>query len=193
TGRGTLTSSPCGPFPRREGGRGLGRSYRRFRFEACPYRIAERLYLVQRDVQPTVRASPRTARYNLGRLHVARNTPSATGHQRRWSRGAPPASRSPRIRLARSERHPHPTKEYAMSPDPNSPTGPGSLQRNAFGARDTLKTRAGALAFYRLSALDGQTALPLDRLPVTVRILIENALRATDLEPGLVSEAEVAA
>jgi aconitase A len=80
-----------------------------------------------------------------------------------------------------------------MSPDPSSPTGPGSLLRNAFGARDTLATSAGALAFFRLSALDGQTALPLDRLPVTVRILIENALRATDLEPGLVSEAEVAA
>jgi aconitase A len=75
-----------------------------------------------------------------------------------------------------------------MSPDPTA-----SLRRNAFGARNTLATGAGPVAFYRLDALDGQTNLPLDRLPFTVRILLENALRTTDLEPGLVSEAEVAA
>jgi aconitase A len=68
-----------------------------------------------------------------------------------------------------------------------------STLRNAFGARDTLSATASSYAFYRLDALTGQTNLPLDRLPFTVRILLENALRMTDLEPGLVSEAEVAA
>ncbi len=68
-----------------------------------------------------------------------------------------------------------------------------SLLRNAFGARDTLSTASGSLALYRLGALEGQTTLPLDRLPVTMRILLENALRSTDVEPGLVSEAEVSA
>ena len=69
-----------------------------------------------------------------------------------------------------------------------------STLRNAFGARDTLSaTASSSYAFYRLDALTGQTNLPLDHLPFTVRILLENALRMTDLEPGLVSEAEVAA
>src|SRR5262249_54120469 len=62
-----------------------------------------------------------------------------------------------------------------------------------FGARETLADAPGAPAYYRLAALDGQTNVPLDRLPFTVRVLLENALRATDLEPGLVSEADVAA
>jgi aconitate hydratase len=65
--------------------------------------------------------------------------------------------------------------------------------RNAFGARDTLSAASTTYAFYRLDALTGQTNLSLDHLPFTVRILLENALRMTDLEPGLVNEAEVAA
>ncbi len=68
-----------------------------------------------------------------------------------------------------------------------------SSMRNAFGARDTLSAGSASYAFYRLEALTGQTNLALDRLPFTVRILLENALRMTDLEPSLVSEAEVAA
>jgi aconitate hydratase A / 2-methylisocitrate dehydratase len=68
-----------------------------------------------------------------------------------------------------------------------------SSMRNAFGARDALSAASTSYAFYRLDALTGQTNLPLDHLPFTVRILLENALRMTDLEPTLVSEAEVAA
>jgi aconitase A len=68
-----------------------------------------------------------------------------------------------------------------------------SSMRNAFGARDTLSAASASYAFYRLDALTGQTNLTLDHLPFTVRILLENALRMTDLEPTLVSEAEVAA
>ena len=68
-----------------------------------------------------------------------------------------------------------------------------SSMRNAFGARDTLSAASASYAFYRLDALTGQTNLPLEHLPFTVRILLENALRMTDLEPTLVSEADVAA
>src|SRR5579884_1447858 len=80
-----------------------------------------------------------------------------------------------------------------MSPDPNQHAGSESSGRDAFGARDTLTTPSGAYTYYRLSALDGQTNLPLEKLPYTLRILLENVLRATDREPGLVSEADVSA
>ncbi|HLZ25320.1 MAG TPA: aconitate hydratase AcnA [Ktedonobacterales bacterium] len=68
-----------------------------------------------------------------------------------------------------------------------------SQQKNTFGARAALKTASGAVEMYRLDALAGRRATPLDRLPFTVRVLVENALRQHDLEPGLVSEADVLA
>ncbi|MGH2514074.1 MAG: aconitate hydratase, partial [Ktedonobacterales bacterium] len=60
-----------------------------------------------------------------------------------------------------------------------------------FGARAALKTASGDVEMYRLDALAGQRTTPLDRLPFTVRVLVENALRQHDLEPGLVSDADV--
>ncbi|HEU5440563.1 MAG TPA: aconitate hydratase AcnA [Ktedonobacterales bacterium] len=68
-----------------------------------------------------------------------------------------------------------------------------SSSSNAFGARATLQSAAGSVAYYRLGALAGHGATPLDQLPFTVRILAENALRNADLEPGLVHPAEVRA
>jgi aconitate hydratase len=68
-----------------------------------------------------------------------------------------------------------------------------SQQNNTFGARAALKTASGSVEMYRLDALARQQATPLDRLPFTVRVLVENALRQHDLEPGLVSEADVLA
>ncbi|MBF6591394.1 MAG: aconitate hydratase AcnA, partial [Ktedonobacterales bacterium] len=62
---------------------------------------------------------------------------------------------------------------------------------NTFGARASLSSAAGATSIYRLSALAGQTRLPLEQLPITVRILLENLLRQHDLQPGLVREEEV--
>ena len=59
-----------------------------------------------------------------------------------------------------------------------------------FGARATLKTTGGEVGYYRLDALSGMAA---EKLPFTVRILVENALRTNHLEPGLVSEADVLA
>ena len=63
--------------------------------------------------------------------------------------------------------------------------------KNTFGARATLQTTSGSVTIYRLDALRSQNPTPLDKLPFTVRILLENALRQHDLEPGLVSEADV--
>ncbi|WIG59513.1 MAG: Aconitate hydratase [Ktedonobacterales bacterium] len=64
---------------------------------------------------------------------------------------------------------------------------------NAFGARATLSTSAGPLTYYRLDALTSANVTPLAQLPFTLRVLVENALRNSDLEPGLVSQADVLA
>ncbi len=56
---------------------------------------------------------------------------------------------------------------------------PSSAQRDPFGARATLTTGQGTtLAYYRLGSLeDAGLVDDLGRLPVTVRILLENVLR----------------
>ncbi len=46
-----------------------------------------------------------------------------------------------------------------------------------FGARDTLKTRHGTYVFYRLDALEKAALTTLKRLPFSIRILLEAALR----------------
>ena len=66
-------------------------------------------------------------------------------------------------------------------------------QENTFGARATLQTGSGAATYYRLGALTEHGMTPIERLPFTLRILVENALRHHDLEPDLVSEADVLA
>src|SRR5258708_40100283 len=66
-------------------------------------------------------------------------------------------------------------------------------QQNTFGARATLHAQQGPVDYYRLDALQGQHATPSERLPFTLRILVENALRHHDLAPDLVSEADVLA
>ncbi len=64
---------------------------------------------------------------------------------------------------------------------------------NAFGARATLTSAAGPVTYYRLGALAGHNATPIEQLPFTLRVLVENALRNSDLEPGLVSRDDVLA
>jgi aconitate hydratase len=66
-------------------------------------------------------------------------------------------------------------------------------KHDSFGACATLQTAGGALHIYRLSALANHDTTPIERLPFTVRILLENALRHHDLVPELVSEADVLA
>src|SRR6185312_12887476 len=43
----------------------------------------------------------------------------------------------------------------------------------------------------RLSALAGQSGVALERLPVTIRILLENLLRTADLTPSLVTNDDI--
>ena len=66
-------------------------------------------------------------------------------------------------------------------------------RRDTYGARATLTTQGGSVAIYRLDALAQKLGVNLGRLPFTVRVLVENALRQHDLLPDLVSEADVRA
>ena len=49
-----------------------------------------------------------------------------------------------------------------------------------FGARTTLQLAGGSVDYYRLEALTRRGISDLHRLPYTVRILLENALRICD-------------
>ena len=65
--------------------------------------------------------------------------------------------------------------------------------RDTFGARATLEAQGGPVAIYRLEALASALGVNFERLPFTLRVLIENALRQHDLNPDLVSRADVEA
>ncbi len=64
------------------------------------------------------------------------------------------------------------------------------MKQDAFGARGTFQTAHGPATFYRLSALEkaGLTS-GLDRLPFSIKILLEGVLRSVDGE--LVTEEDV--
>ena len=66
-------------------------------------------------------------------------------------------------------------------------------RRDTFSARATLATQSGSVAIYRLDTLEQKLGVSFERLPFTLRVLIENALRQHDLLPDLVSEADVRA
>src|ERR687885_673741 len=55
-----------------------------------------------------------------------------------------------------------------------------SLQPDAMGARATLPTMRGAVTYYRLGALADQVGADLTKMPVTVKILLENLARLAD-------------
>ncbi|PAP78583.1 aconitate hydratase AcnA [Rubrivirga marina] len=59
-----------------------------------------------------------------------------------------------------------------------------------FDARDTIDTSAGAHTVYRLDRVAEATGADLDRLPFSIKVLLENALRQADL-PGPVGEDDV--
>jgi aconitate hydratase len=64
------------------------------------------------------------------------------------------------------------------------------MTTDVFGARDSLQTGHGPVTIYRLSALQKAGLAPgLDRLPFSIRILLEAVLRSVDGE--LVTEADV--
>ena len=51
------------------------------------------------------------------------------------------------------------------------------MAQDPFGVRDTLDTAAGTVAYYRLETLAEQTGTDLDRLPFSIKVLMENVLR----------------
>ncbi len=59
-----------------------------------------------------------------------------------------------------------------------------------FGARDTFESGAGPLGIYRLSALEERQLTQVSRLPFSIRMLLESALRNCD--GHAVTEADVA-
>jgi aconitate hydratase len=65
--------------------------------------------------------------------------------------------------------------------------------RDAFDARATLEAQGGSVAIYQLDALARALGVSFERMPFTVRVLVENALRQHDLNPDLVSQADVEA
>jgi len=61
--------------------------------------------------------------------------------------------------------------------------------QDPFGARSTLSTSGGSVAIHRLRALEQRGIPPIDRLPFSMRVLLENALRHCG--QGRVTEADV--
>src|SRR6266702_4526057 len=64
-----------------------------------------------------------------------------------------------------------------------------SAHNDVFGARATLETTQGTITYYRLDSLARHGVQALDRLPFTIKILLENVLRHAGSE--LVSEEDV--
>src|SRR5579859_2962931 len=64
-----------------------------------------------------------------------------------------------------------------------------SAYKDVFGARTTLESALGNVAYYQLGALTRQQGQSLEHLPFTIKILLENLLRNVDGE--LVREEEV--
>src|SRR5258708_3706453 len=61
--------------------------------------------------------------------------------------------------------------------------------KDVFGARASLESKHGTTNYYRLDALAQRGVQGLDRLPFTVKIVLENMLRHADGE--LVTEDDV--
>ena len=74
--------------------------------------------------------------------------------------------------------------------DQQTPKPPPARQRDPFGALAYLETAAGRVGVYRLSRLKALGIADVDRLPFSIKILLENALRNCD--GFLVTEDDVA-
>ena len=51
------------------------------------------------------------------------------------------------------------------------------MASNPYGAKFTVDLKEGPTTFYNLSALDGEGIIDIDRLPFSIRVLLENVLR----------------
>ena len=56
----------------------------------------------------------------------------------------------------------------------------GVLVQNFFGARETIKTTSGGYSFYRLYRLEELGLTKIDRLPFSIRVMLESLLRQCD-------------
>ena len=65
-----------------------------------------------------------------------------------------------------------------------------STHANPFGARSHLTAPHGPYTIYSLAALASELQVNIDRLPMTVKILLENVLRQADSNPDLRSVTE---
>ena len=54
------------------------------------------------------------------------------------------------------------------------------MTQDHFNARDVLKTEGGEYTFYRLDALEKAGLVNLKKMPFSIRILLESALRQVD-------------
>ncbi|MCH7720619.1 MAG: aconitate hydratase, partial [Planctomycetes bacterium] len=54
------------------------------------------------------------------------------------------------------------------------------MKKNPFGSVSVLETKAGAVTIYRLDALAGEGFCSLERLPYSIRVLLESVLRNVD-------------
>lgn len=59
-----------------------------------------------------------------------------------------------------------------------------------FGARSSLETQVGAVDFFRLESLEEHGIAELDRIPMTVKILLENLIRTAGTEHASQREVE---
>src|SRR5438552_18852044 len=64
-----------------------------------------------------------------------------------------------------------------------------TTERNPFGARGTVSTDEITATYYSLRKLEDEKLTKLDRLPYTVKVLLENVLRNCD--SGLAEERDV--
>lgn len=66
-------------------------------------------------------------------------------------------------------------------------------RRDPFGARATLETPEGRVTYYRLAALADHITIGLERLPYTVKVLLENVLRLAGNGPFTTEDVELVA
>ena len=52
-----------------------------------------------------------------------------------------------------------------------------TVQNDVFGARANIESARGTIIYYQLESLARHGVAGLDRLPITVKIILENALR----------------
>ena len=63
-------------------------------------------------------------------------------------------------------------------------------KQDPFGARASLETKAGTIDHFRLEALEERGIAELDRIPMTVKILLENLVRTAGTEHASEQEVE---